>query len=223
MKAQRKSYIPIVASLVTIVLMVLIVLFIYSNNLDNEISLIQADRNILAETPDDLADVSDVIVLAKLKDSENILITDPMDGNIITGYQKSKLEVLEVYKGDISGEDIVITEECFYVDDTLWTQQGYLPMEKDTEYILFLSAYSDESLYAGMYFPVDLEHGKYVVKKSDSSEMATVSKRSDLQIGTETNKDEYMIWYQCAIDMINGLKQAEKIVDVDDNISTTVK
>ena len=51
---------------------------------------------------------------------------------------------------------------------TIWTQGNYLPAKEGGEYIFFLKAYEPGSKYEGMYFPVDLERGKYVVGIPDT-------------------------------------------------------
>ena len=82
------------------------------------------------------------------------------DGNVSSGYTRTTGRVSQVLKGQ-APEQLVITEECYTLDDALWTQGGYLPMEKGRPYLLFLTAYPGGSDYAGMYYPTELELGKY--------------------------------------------------------------
>ncbi|MCD7784355.1 MAG: hypothetical protein LUH18_02035 [Oscillospiraceae bacterium] len=165
---------------------------------------IGTDRDALATSADKLDSVSDVIIKAVPIAQENILITDS-SGSVITGYLKTTVQVSEVYKGEVDlSEELVVTEECYFTDSNsvLWTSQGYIPMSIGSEYVLFLSTYSVDSSYAGMYFPVDLEYGKYAVS-DDSTYFDVQSEVSiyDLQIGDCTDKERYIEWYSYVANM----------------------
>ena len=126
---------------------------IYISNGPYTVNQVMADRVTLANSVSQLEDLSDLIVLVNPKAQENVLIKDPVDNNVITGYTKTTATVLDVIKGDVTeGQDILITEECYTtnLNSVLWTQQGYLPMEDGDSYLLFLKAYSDTSSYRGM-------------------------------------------------------------------------
>ena len=114
---------------------------------------ISADRLTQAATVSQLQEVSDLIVVFTPETQENVL-SRYSDGNVSSG------RVSQVLKGQ-APEQLVITEECYTLDDALWTQGGYLPMEKGRSYLLFLTAYPGGSDYAGMYYPTELELGKY--------------------------------------------------------------
>lgn len=106
-----------------------------------------------------LQEVSDLIVVFTPETQENVL-SRYSDGNVSSGYTRTTGRVSQVLKGQ-APEQLVITEECYTLDDALWTQGGYLPMEKGRPYLLFLTAYPSGSDYAGMYYPTELELGKY--------------------------------------------------------------
>ena len=120
---------------------------------------ISADRLTQAATVSQLQEVSDLIVVFTPETQENVL-SRYSDGNVSSGYTRTTGRVSQVLKGQ-APEQLVITEECYTADDALWTQGGYLPMETGKPYLLFLTAYDDGSDYAGMYYPTELELGKY--------------------------------------------------------------
>lgn len=89
---------------------------------------------------------------------------------------------------------LAITEECYTADDALWTQGGYLPMETGKPYLLFLTAYDDGSDYAGMYFPTELERGKYPLRQA----LTTADSAAQWQVYSldgDTLSD-YQSWYR---------------------------
>ena len=120
---------------------------------------LSADRVTQAATVSQLQEVSDLIVVFTPETQENVL-SRYSDGNVSTGYTRTTGQVTQVLKGQAPAQ-LVITEECYTADDALWTQGGYLPMETGKPYLLFLTAYDDGSDYAGMYYPTELERGKY--------------------------------------------------------------
>lgn len=120
---------------------------------------ISADRLTQAATVSQLQEVSGLIVVFTPETQENVL-SRYSDGNVASGYTRTTGQVTQVLKGQAPAQ-LVITEECYTADDALWTQGGYLPMETSKPYLLFLTAYDDGSDYAGMYYPTELELGKY--------------------------------------------------------------
>ena len=177
--------------------------FIYCAKRPYSVNQIMADRTALAESPSQLETESDLIVLVSPQTSENVLIKDPDDQNIILGYTKTIATILDVVKGDIEqGQKISITEECYTTDfnSVLWTQEGYLPMKQGNQYLLFLKAYEETSDYSGMYFPIDLEYGKYLIPQAAlASEVEPSYTAEQLQVGDETDLDNYVEWYQTIV------------------------
>lgn len=160
---------------------------------------IMSERVPLAQSPVQLEEVSDLIVLAKPQVKKNVLVRDSSDHSIILGYTKTAVDVLQVLKGDASkGQRIEITEECYTtnLNLVLWTQQGYLPMKKGNKYLLYLKAYPRDSEYQGMYFPVDLEYGKYVIFQAAAASEEAAYTAKQLQIGAGTDILKYTEWYQ---------------------------
>lgn len=185
---------------------------IYISNGPYTVNQVMADRITLANSVSQLEDLSDLIVLVTPKAQENVLIKDPVDNNIITGYTKTTVTVLDVIKGNVTeGQDILITEECYTtgLNSVLWTQQGYLPMEDGDSYLLYLKAYTDDSSYKGMYFPVDLEYGKYLIPKTSSVSINAGDYRVEqLKVGAETDAKKYGEWYQQVVN--SYLSRAER-------------
>lgn len=166
------------------------------------VNTLLADRTALAENTTALKSVSDVIAVISINaKGENVLFTNAEDGGVDFGYTRTEATILNLF-GESSlnvGDIITITEECYTTDagTTLWTQQGYLPMNTGKTYLVFLKAYDNDSDYAGMYFPIDLEHGKYIIPDNLSFDMlATLEQnRSSLEIGDETDLTDYAAWY----------------------------
>lgn len=130
-------------------------------------NILATDRLQLAPTYADLQNVSDIVVKATvIPGKENKLITAD-DGTVVFGYTITQLNVTEVFKGNINEDyPINITEEYYTLSgkgNEVYTQGNYMPAQESGEYIFFLKAYDSTSPYAGMYFPVDLEYGKYSV------------------------------------------------------------
>lgn len=158
------------------------------------------DRLVVASSASELTQVSDLIVVFTPEDQENVLLYFS-DGLVSFGYTETTGKIEKVLQGDASvGDTIAITEECFTTDDgaTLHTQGGYLPMKIGDSYLLFLRAYPPENEdYAGMYYPVDLEYGKYVL----SADAVPAAANSPLwnavyEVNGYTDLDNYNRWYE---------------------------
>ena len=135
-------------------------------------NILATDRVQLAPTYADLQNVSDIVVKATvIPGKENKLITAD-DGTVVFGYTITQLNVTEVFKGNINEDyPINITEEYYTLSgkgNEVYTQGNYMPAQESGEYIFFLKAYDSTSPYAGMYFPVDLEYGKYSVDLAET-------------------------------------------------------
>lgn len=172
-----------------------------------KVNCLNADRITLANTPNDLQQVSDLIIVFTPRDQENVLM-HYSDGNVSVGYTKTTGIVTELLSGDIwEGAEIAITEECYTTDSgtKLWTQQGYLPMRIGETYLLFLKEYPPESKYAGMYFPIDLEHGKYVLPVATAMATNTSLNAEQLEVNEATDLSQYIEWYEAICDLYPDL------------------
>ena len=154
---------------------------------------LSADRVTQAATVSQLQEVSDLIVVFTPETQENVL-SRYSDGNVSSGYTRTTGRVSQVLKGQ-APEQLVITEECYTLDDALWTQGGYLPMEKGQSYLLFLTAYPGDSDYAGMYYPTELELGKYPL----TDQPLTASDAAgawQIYSPDSSTLSQYQSWYQ---------------------------
>ena len=152
-----------------------------------------ADRVTQAATVSQLQEVSDLIVVFTPETQENVL-SRYSDGNVSSGYTRTTGRISQVLKGQ-APEQLVITEECYTLDDALWTQGGYLPMEKGQSYLLFLTAYPGDSDYAGMYYPTELELGKYPLTDQPLTASDPVDTWQVYSPDSST-LSQYQSWYQ---------------------------
>ena len=164
-----------------------------------EIRQMQTSRLQKAASVAELLENSDVIAVVTPASQENVL-SYYSDGNVAFGYTKTAAVVSEVVKGDVSaGDTILVTEECYTTDSgaVLWTQRGYLPMETGARYLLFLIRYSDQKAdYAGMYYPTELEYGKYLLEEQGGTAgiPSSAASAEALQIGPGGDLERYISW-----------------------------
>lgn len=169
---KRTKSIPVLLG--TLFLLILVVAASLTSFLGSktDYNILATDRLQLAPTYADLQNVSDIVVKATvIPGKENKLITAD-DGTVVFGYTITQLNVTEVFKGNINEDyPINITEEYYTLSgngNEVYTQGNYMPAQESGEYIFFLKAYDSTSPYAGMYFPVDLEYGKYSVDLAET-------------------------------------------------------
>ena len=169
---KRTKSIPVLLG--TLFLLILVVAASLTSFLGSKThyDILATDRLQLAPTYADLQNVSDIVVKATvIPGKENKLITAD-DGTVVFGYTITQLNVTEVFKGNINEDyPINITEEYYTLSgngNEVYTQGNYMPAQESGEYIFFLKAYDSTSPYAGMYFPVDLEYGKYSVDLAET-------------------------------------------------------
>lgn len=170
--SKRTKSIPVLLG--TLFLLILVVAASLTSFLGSKThyNILATDRLQLAPTYADLQNVSDIVVKATvIPGKENKLITAD-DGTVVFGYTITQLNVTEVFKGNINEDyPINITEEYYTLSgngNEVYTQGNYMPAQESGEYIFFLKAYDSTSPYAGMYFPVDLEYGKYSVDLAET-------------------------------------------------------
>ena len=189
-----KKYIPFIVTLLALN----ILLFGCAKTKSVTINQLVTSRFSLTESADDLPEISDLIVVFIPESQENML-DKYSDGNVSYGFTKTSGTVSQVLSGHVSeGDSILITEECYTTDSgsVLWTQDGYLPMNIGESYLLFLKAYDEDSTYAGMYFPVDLEYGKYVLQLPATMSSENSYTVDHLEIGPYGDLDVYIEWFK---------------------------
>lgn len=190
-KFTRKSLI-IVASFLLVLVVATSILSISEDKI--KYNILATDRLQLASSYEDLDAVSDIIVRATVISGKENKTIEADDGTVVFGYTLAQLNISEVFKGDV-GEDetITITEEYYTLADksnVIYTQGNYMPAQENGEYIFFLKAYDTTSPYAGMYFPVDLEYGKYSVDLANG--MATISSASTAELEIISHDNKYI-------------------------------
>lgn len=129
----------------------------------------------------------------------------------------TQLKVDEVYYGDISKDNIIdITEEYFVTDSeigkTIHTQENYVPAKIGKQYIFFLKKYGDSTKYKGMYYPIDLQNGKYLISdkliKTNSNHSINALSNEELEVGSK-DSTKYMEWMIKVIDKYEKKEQYE--------------
>lgn len=188
-KITRKSLLIVTSFLLVIIVAVSVISF--SGN-KIQYNILATDRLQLAPTYDDLEVVSDIIIKATVIPGKENKTIEVEDGTIVFGYTVTQLNISEVFKGEITeGETITITEEYYTLagnNNVIYTQGNYMPAQENGEYIFFLKAYDSTSSYAGMYFPVDLEYGKYSVNLVNGMVMPASASTAELEIISSDTK-----------------------------------
>ena len=158
------------------------------------------DRYILARNVEELEDVSELIVIATvLPEKENVLVRNEGEqySEPSFGYTKMSLKVAEVIKGDVSqGNIIEAYEECWRYRKTIYTQENYRPTKVNEKYLFFLS----KDGYRDLYFPVELQFGKYPLKDNILTNIKNIRNISseELEIGDEPDSlgRSYRQWFK---------------------------
>ena len=171
-----------------------------------------SERLKLADSPEELIEESDLIVLAKVLPDKNNILVNSSDGQfVLFGYTETKLQIEKVFKGGGTIDDnIIITEEYYTTlaqsgTQTVWTNGNYLPAEVGETYLFFLKGYGDTERYKGMFYPIDLEYGKYVIPDEELSFFAdeavkgSIDEKADIaekfEIRPGENISTYVQWY----------------------------
>ena len=173
-----------------------------------QINQVDAEWMPSAESVEELPLVSDLIIVFEPTSQENAL-SHFSDGLVENGYTKTSGIAQRVLKGTVEeGSTVQITEVCYTTNSgsELWTIGGYLPMEIGQKYLLFLTAYDAESPYSGMYYPINMEYGKYALPSNSNWLTSLFKDKNELwEIGNATNLDQYADWYAYVQDLYPDL------------------
>ncbi len=119
---------------------------------------------------DDIEEISDVIIRAKVKSNT--------DRKYNSGMTITNLDVLEIYKGEIETEDIYIIEPICYLNEAgfISSIMGYYWMNDNDEYILFLDKHKDAHLgdYDDIYIFTTIQYSKFNLSVPDDMKNAQV-------------------------------------------------
>ena len=193
---KKKIFLHILYFILAVVILIFVKSAVFGNRKNNSgvyYETISSEREELAADFEELVQVSDLIVRAKvLPDKENVFMEN---ADVPFGYTFTKLEITGSFQGVQDDKIIVITEEYYTEKDasgtTIWSQGNYLPAKVGEEYLFFLKAYGKDSDYAGMYFPVDLEKGKYVLPEKVPEKPTA----KELELKSEKGFSEYWDFY----------------------------
>lgn len=174
-------------SIASVLLVIIVVVSIISISGDKiQYNILATDRVRLAPTYDDLGVVSDVIIKATVVPGKENKTIEADNGTIVFGYTMTQLKISDVFKGNVvEGGIITITEEYYTLANNrkvIYTQGNYMPVQENGEYIFFLKSYDELSPYAGMFFPIDLEYGKYSVNLANKIVSPESISASELEI-----------------------------------------
>ncbi len=178
------------------IIVTLVVAFIIVDSLYVNSSQTMADRVTLARNFEELDSKSDLIVIASvLPNKKNILLTED-DGTVSFGYTLTQLSIDKIFSGETSEKTITITEEYYVTDDiigkTIWTQGEYQPAQVKSSYIFFLKKYDESTDYKGLYFPIDLEYGKYLIRNDIKNSIDKFTNK-ELEVGDKADA-RYREW-----------------------------
>jgi hypothetical protein len=186
---------------------------------NKKITYVQSQNDIAyilnPKTVQDLENASPYIVKGILKDDAQVKkytkkLTTKVGTLETTLYQftVSTLQITKVYKGDIKeGNNIKLGEQYYRVTtgdkESIYYDGNYLPSEVGKEYIFFLTDDKKSKTWAGIYYPMLLERGRYPVlaetKGVQAAKLVDSMTNEELNLGTMDSSD-YRALYKQVID-----------------------
>lgn len=167
---------------------------------------ILASRHTFAKNYEELANVSDVVVLAKVeKKVENHLIYTPGENPVVGyGYTISQIRIEKVFSGEGIEENatILLSEDYFTVtnertkEKITFAQEGYLPANEGESYIFFLKKWYGSEKDTEQYCPTDLSFGKYPLNlDADTASFEEFQLRHENEGLDAQLLEKYREWY----------------------------
>ncbi|SEG57254.1 hypothetical protein [Paenibacillus sp. UNC499MF] len=115
---------------------------------DSKINISSTDAKVVKY--DDLKMLeshSDLIIQAKVN-GETKMKEFSQNNVVIDKVGVTPVSITKVFKGNLkAGEEISVFENGYYKQDNLITTAGYLPMNKNDDYLLFLTATPENGIY----------------------------------------------------------------------------
>lgn len=153
---------------------------------------------IMPNTLHELEEISSIIVKGKFTGER----ANDEDPTVIGPSTISKFKVDKVYKGKIYENTISVLEPFEIIDNDFNNIEGYIPMEKNSEYILFLREnYTKE----GMQYTIrNISFGKYNTSKN----IKIKPQKSQINYLEEANINEFISESQETCDNYNEIKSS---------------
>ncbi len=172
----------------------------------------EVDLAFLIKDLEELESLSDVVIKGKVLPESNMVLTDT-NTEWVTGYTKTKIEVSDVFSGDIKVGDIIEVVEPYYeatINGQTYfiTMEGYLPSIVGNEYIWLLVKHDETSEKEGLYGMYNVLMGRYPVFEnyvpySNAKQFSKSISNLDFDVLEETNTTNYRNVYQEVLNKYN--------------------
>lgn len=146
----------------------------------------------------ELEEISPIIVKGKFT-GERIYDEDP---NVIGPSTISKFEINKIYKGKIYENTISVLEPFEIVDNDFNNIEGYIPMDENSEYILFLRENKTKEVIE--YTIRSISFGKYNISKNNKIN----PQKTRINYLEEANGNEFITESQEICDSYNEIKSS---------------
>ena len=173
----------------------------------------EVDYGFLVKDLKELELLSDISIKGKVLPDSYMVLKDSTSG-WVSGYTKTKIEVTEVFSGDIKVGDIIEVAEPYYessIESQTYfiTNDGYLPSIVEDEYIWLLEKYDENSERESLYGMFNTYVGRFPasnVSPSQRSGIMQFSKsvsNSELELLPESNTTLYREIFQEILNRFN--------------------
>ena len=146
----------------------------------------------------ELEEISPIIVKGKFTGKR----THDEDPKVIGPSTISKFEVYEIYKGKIYENTIDVLEPFTIIDNDFNNIEGYIPMDENSEYILFLR---ENKVKEGTQYTIrSISFGKYNISKNNKIN----PQKTRINYLEEANVNEFITDSQEICDSYNEIKSS---------------